>query len=491
MECEYLVVGGGTAGAVVARRLADAGYTVALVEAGPTAEHDDRVLTLSRHAELLGSELDWSFGVSGALGCDPLMRYSQAKMLGGCSSHNTSIAFRTPDWDLDDWEAAGAVGWGSVSVRPALDRVMDTLKIESANSDNELADAFVRAAVEWGLELSDFRSGNVGHEVGYFRLNKRGDTRDSSAVAYLFPLDMLNLNLRVVAGTYVHRLLIDPAGRAYGADTSMGEIRASREIILSAGVFQTPKLLMLSGLGPAQHLAQFGIPSVVDLPAVGKHLMDHPGSRVLWKAARPLPPAETHWETGAFSQERGSAYPEIQFHFTTQRSKYTPTLQPFEDDVFSLHPNVTRPRSEGTVRLRSADPYVDPAIEPNWFSDTDGYDMAILKRGLRQARDIGRQRSLAPWIERQLLPDSMTDDRALERYIRSTSTTSYHPCGTCRMGRPDPAESVVGPDLRVLGVSGLRVADASIFPCVPTVNPAITAMMVGERCSDFVLGDPF
>jgi choline oxidase len=488
-EADYIVVGGGTAGAVIARRLADAGETVLLFEAGPSGERDDRVLTLSRWDELIGSELDWDVTIEAQERGNELIRHSRAKVLGGCSSHNTCIAFRAPAWDLEEWERLGAAGWGPDGAAPYFDRVASQVNIEDSAHDNDCASAFLEAAGEWGLPRVEF-AGDVRDGAGWFKVNKRGTIRESSAVAYLFPLSRLSSNLQVVTEHEVHRVLLDASANAIGIEHSGGTAYAGKEVILCAGVFGSPKLLMLSGIGPQSHLADVGIASRVDLPGVGEHLIDHPEGIALFEATQPMAEISCHWESGFFKTLDGADFPEIMAHFTTQKFDVNTAARgyPTAMHTFSLHPNITRARSEGVVRLRSSDATAPPFVDPRYYTDPEGYDQRIMLEGIRIAREIAKQPALARWIKRELAPGDAIDDlETLSEYARMTGNTVYHPAGTCKMGAADDPMAVLDPELRVRGVGRLRVADASVFPCMTTVNPCITVMMIGEKCADLVL----
>jgi choline oxidase len=489
-EADYVIAGGGTAGAVIARRLADRGAEVVLIEAGPTGADDPRVRMLSRWDELLGTELDFDHTVEGMERGNDLLRYSTAKVLGGCSSHNTCIAFRAPDWDMDEWVRLGASGWGAATSAAYFDRVFDRVHVEGPLRHHPWASAFVEAGRQAGVPATDFREPNVRNGIGWFQANKRGDWRESSAVAYLFPLDDLPGNLTLLTEESAVRVLIGDDGAARGVVTDRGTVMAREEVIVCCGAFGSPRLLLLSGIGPEEHLRDVGIEPRVDLP-VGEHLIDHPEGIVLWEATDEISEACSHWETGVFvTIDADAGFPELMAHLTTMRFDLNTAARgyPTADAVFSMHPNVTRARSEGFVRLRSTDPGAPLHIDPRHYSDPEGYDERILVEGIRFARRLAEQPALAAVIARELAPGpAVQDEEELSEYARRTGNTVYHPAGTCRMGAADDARAVVDPDLRVRGVERLRVADASVFPCMTTVNPCITVMMIGERCSDLLL----
>lgn len=492
-EFDYLVVGGGTAGAIVAARLAEAGAEVGLIEAGPPDAPDRRILELRNWPQLLGSELDFDYRIEPQARGNGRIRHSRGRVLGGCSSHNSAIAFRTPDIDLRAWERRGARAWGPEAVLPFFERIGQRVPLELAPPDNACAAAFVEAAQQAGFPLIDFRQANSGEGVGWFVLNKRGPLRASSSVAYLHPLDRLPERLTLLTDTPVSRLLIDGHGDAVGAASERGTLRARREVVLCAGAFDSPKLLLLSGIGAADHLRSVGIPLRVDLPGVGAHLIDHPEGIVMWESARPVPPVSTQfWEAGLFVRtDPGLEAPDLMFHFGTVPFDINtaPLGYPTAEQAFCLTPNVTRACSEGMVRLRSADPAAPPVIDPRYFTDPAGHDERVMLAGVKLARRIVDQPALRAWVMRELAPGlAVQSDADLSEYARRTANTVYHPAGTCRMGATDDPLAVVDPQLRVRGMRKLRVADASIFPSMIGVNPCLTCMMIGERCAAFILG---
>jgi choline oxidase len=487
---DVVVVGGGTAGSVLARRLADRGDRVALVEAGPVDEGLDRVLQVARWMELLEGDLDYDYTIERQERGNGRIRHSRARVLGGCSSHNSCIAFRPPDRDLTEWESLGATGWGPDGFGPALDRVFATVHIAEPPEVNPLHEAVLEACAQQGLPQVRFNQGRFEAGAGRFQLNVKDGIRQSSSVAYLHPLDALPASLDLVTETKVAHVVVED-GRARGVRTTDGRVlRADREVVLSAGAFDTPKLLQLSGVGPADHLRSHGIEVVHDLPAVGEHLLDHPEGVLNWELRDPVTgPVSQHWEVGIFAHVEDDEAPDLMFHlgllpFTmqTEHAGY-----PTAEHGFALTPNVCRARSEGTVRLRSADPADAPAIDFRYFTDRDGYDERIMLAGVELAREIAAQPALCDLVARELTPGAdVTERAALSEYVRTTANTVYHPAGTCRMGDPAAATTVVDPQLRVLGVEGLRVADASVFPSMTSVNPGITCFGIGERAADLL-----
>jgi choline oxidase len=324
--------------------------------------------------------------------------------------------------------------------------------------------------------------------------------RMSASRGYLHPIMGRRRNLVVRTNAWGKRVLFNAGRKATGVqylDSTTfryGTARARREVVLSAGAIDTPKLLMLSGIGPAEHLREVGIDLLVDSPGVGSNLDDHVEGLVMWDASRSMVTRSTQWwEIGLFTRtEPGLDRPDLMMHYgsvpfdlNTVRWGY-----PTTSNGFCLTPNVTRGRSRGTVRLRSRDFRDRAKVDPRYFTDPEGHDIAVMLAGITLARRIAAQPALRGWIEGELAPgpDAVTSDELID-YIRKTHNTVYHPAGTARMGAVDDPEAVLDPRLRVKGVTGLRVADASIMPFLPAVNPNITIMMIGEKMSDLLAED--
>lgn len=522
---DYVIVGGGSAGAAVAARLSEnPDVSVALLEAGPTDADKDVVLQLNRWMELLESGYDWDYPVEPQASGNSFMRHSRAKVLGGCSSHNSCIAFWAPKEDMDEWEQMGAEGWNAASTYPLFKR-LETNDQATGSDDDHHGDsgpvhlmqippedpcgvALLDACEQQGIPRVQFNTGEtVLKGANFFQINRKADgTRSSSSVSYIHPV-LNRENLTVLTDTWVREVLFDDGTgtpRATGVkvvNNAFGRssvISASREVILSAGAIDTPKLLMLSGIGPAAHLDEHGIHTLVDSPGVGENLQDHPEAVIGWEARQPMTrDSYQWWEIGIFAPTAVGAedkpgrpdlmmhYGSVPFDMHTLRQGY-----PTSDNTFCLTPNVTHAKSRGTVRLRSRDYRDKPRVDPRYFTDPEGHDIGVLVEGIKLARQIAAQPVMAEWTGTELYPgkEVVSDDEIAE-YVKKTHNTVYHPAGTVRMGAPDDAMSPLDPQLRVKGVTGLRVADASVMPELTTVNPNITTMMVGERCADLIKAD--
>jgi choline oxidase len=515
-EFDYVIVGGGTAGCAVAARLSeDADVTVCLVEAGPSDVGDDAILDLSRWMELLESGYDWDYPIEPQESGNSWMRHARAKVLGGCSSHNSAIAFWAPKENLDDWAASGAAGWSAEECYPfyrRLETALDTTEeaeapgrgtdgpvtIRTVGDQDPCGEALLAACEQVGLPTTPFNTGRtVVRGANWFQVNARPDgTRSSASTAYIHP-NLSRSNLTVLTGYRAEKLTVDTSGprpKVTGArlrtpDTRHGvEVTARRETVLSAGAIDGPKLLMLSGIGPADHLREVGIEVLVDAPGVGENLQDHPEGLVQWEALQPMPTASTQWwQIGIFAGSEGRTTPDLMFHYGSVPFDLNIVRYgyPTAENTFCLTPNVTGAQSTGTVRLSSRDYHDKPKVDPRYF--TADHDREVMIRGIRVAREIAAAPALAEWVGKELAPgDAAASDEELFEYIRTTHNTVYHPACTVKMGADDDRMAPVTPTLRVKGVDGLRVADGSVMPDLITVNPCITTMMIGERCADFI-----
>ena len=489
---DHLVIGAGSAGCVVAARLAQAGRRVALIEAGPLEEQNEDILNLGRWPELIGGPLDYDFAIEPQPRGNSAFRHPRGRVLGGTGSLNTCIAFIPADGDFQRWVAAGGVGWSAAEVAPHYERVLATLGLELADLDNPLSAAFVSAAEAAGLPRVDFAGAKMQPGVGPAPFNRQGDRRRSTAIAYLLPLSRWSggAHLHILPERPVLRLLFE-GDRAIGVATHAGEIFAEGAIILCAGAFHTPQLLLLSGIGPADELQALGIRPYLDLPGVGENLQDHPETTIGWQTKRPPPPnAIRVWEVVLFAALDEGLAPQLMMHMGPNLvDGYARQAGfPSAEWGFSVTPNVMRPQSRGRVSLRSADPAAAPKIDFRYFQD-GGRDEAVLVDGLRLAREIAAQEPLREWIDRELFPGpKWQSDAALSRYARQVSASVYHPVGSCRLGLSVEEGAVVDPQLRLHGLANLYVADASVFPLHVGVNPNLTVAMIGERCAEWVLG---
>jgi choline dehydrogenase-like flavoprotein len=492
-EFDYLIVGSGGAGAVLARTLAErTNATVALLEAGPSDEGRAEVLDYRRYMEVRFSPLARLVPTVPPPAGNGRFTYPVSRVLGGSTSQNTCIWFRPPASDFADWEEAGAAGWGADEVMPHFADLESRIHIEEEFPDEDSHRILWRAAEEIGLPRIDFaRAFDSG--MGRYRMSKMGNRRQSTAVVFLRPLSSLPKNLAILTETEASKLIIGPGNEVLGVESNRGGMRARREVVLSAGALDTPKLLMLSGIGPAETLKAFGIEVKRNVPGVGAHLLDHPIVCVNISAAKPL--RRNHdWNYAGviFARtEAGAVWPDIEVQVGAElfEQQTGPAGYPSAPHGFTAYIAVNRARSEGTVRLASADIRDDPIVDPAYFSDRDGYDLRVMIGGIRMSRKLFTARSISEWIDTELAPGLATQsDEELGAYVRETATTGYHPAGTCAMGDANDPFRVVDPELKVIGVSRLRVADASVMPKMVSVNIAPTCMMIGHRGAFLIAG---
>ncbi|WP_297849840.1 GMC family oxidoreductase [uncultured Corynebacterium sp.] len=513
---DYIVVGGGSSGAAVAARLSEnPDVTVALLEAGPDDRKYDEVLSLKRWPELLESGLDWDYPIEEQENGNSFMRHARAKVLGGCSSHNSCIAFHTPAEDLEIWEKLGANNWNPENVLPLIKKLETNsregdqyghdgpVEIMDVPQVDPVGTAVLDACEEAGLPRKKFNTGEtVKHGAEFFQINSHKDnTRSSSAVSYLHPNEKRE-NLDILTDMWVTRILFadddtnTATGVEYLADSfnRKATISANKEVIISAGAINSPQLLMLSGIGPREHLEEFNIDVRVDAPGVGSNLQDHPEAVIQFETKVPMVRDSTQWwEIGIFTQiDDDTDLPDLMMHYGctpfdmhTARQGY-----PQADEVFALTPNVCHARSRGTVRLRSNDYRDKPKVDPRYFTDEEGYDMRIAVEGIKLARKIADQPALKDIVARELSPGAdVQSDEDIADYISKTHNTVYHPVGTVRMGSEDDEMSPLDPELRVKGTKNLRVADASVMPQIVAVNPNITCYVIGERAAQLIAGE--
>lgn len=479
-ECDYLIIGGGSSGAVVARRLAEkTSGRIILIEAGKSDEGDPAAIDLKRLDEQT-PDYDWGFRAATLKGSGPVLNYARAKLLGGCANHNDCAFIRPPDSDFDDWETRGATGWNAAAMAPYWQRIIDTITIETAPC-HPASRSFIEAGLEMGLDEVDFGR-EVRPGVGLFPLNARGRIRQSSSVAYLHPIAALPKHLEVWTECMATKLIIED-GRAVGAQTTRGDIRAARAVVLAGGSIQTPQLMMVSGLGPATELKAHGIAVIRDLPHLGRHLRDHVAAPVVWETQAPV----GGWEICPFeatmmlSLEADAPAPDILFHFGLRvREKYDDARLSTNGPAVKASPNVTRARSEGQLRLSGPTMADKPVIDLNYFDDPA--DLELLVEALKFTRRLGETKAMQALVKVEVHPGpAVQTDEQWRNYIRSVCETVYHPCCTAAIGK------VVTPELKVMGVDGLFIADASVFASLITVNINAAVMMVAEKAADCIL----
>lgn len=521
---DFIVIGGGSAGSVVAARLSeDPGVRVLLLEAGQADRHPLYHLPagFAKMTKGIGS---WGWEtVPQRHMKNKVFRYTQAKVLGGGSAINAQIYTRGNAQDYDDWRQMGCEGWAYDDVLPYFRKAEDNdtyentyhgkrgpLGVSQPIAPLPVCEAYFEAAAKLGIPRNEDVNAEKQDGVCYYQLTQRNARRSSAAMAYLGPIRGKRPNLEVRTGAAVRRLIVN-RNRATGVELADGtRLDAACEVVLSSGAIGSPRLLQLSGIGPAEHLESLGIPVTCDQPGVGANLQDHLDlycicelsgphsydrySRPLWAAVAGLqylftrkgPVASSLFETGGFwYADPDARSPDIQFHLGLGTGiEHGVASMPMGG--ITLNSCHLRPRSRGTVRLQSADPAKAPLIDPNYLQDPQDREMSIA--GLKLTQEILAQKPLEPFIlaERLPGPEVNTDEDYFD-FICEHSKTSHHCAGTCRMG-PD-AEAVVDIRLRFNGIEGLRVVDNSIMPTVISSNTNAAAIMIGEKAADMIRED--
>ena len=523
---DYIVVGAGSAGCVLANRLtADGRRKVLLLEAGPRDTYPWIHIPIGYAKTMFNKKYNWCFYTEPDPGMNNRQIYwPRGKVLGGSSAINGLIFIRGQRQDYDRWEQLGNRGWGWDDVLPYFIRSERNQRgagefhgaageqcVSDVGERHELAEAFIAASEQAGIPRNDDFNGAAQEGVGYYQLTTWRGRRRSSAVCYLKPVRK-RPNLVVETNAHALRVLLDgkrASGVAYQQHGKQQQALAQREVILSAGAVQSPQLLQLSGIGDAELLKSRGIEIVHNLPGVGQNLQDHLQIRVLHRCAKPIttnddmksvfrklgmglkyalfrsgPLGVGINQAGAFARTRGDiATPDIQFHFSAL-SADMPGAPLHDFSGFTSSICQLRPESRGSVTIKSTDPFEPPAIRPNYLAART--DCRTTVAGVKFARKIASAPALRPYIVNERLPGKQVESyEELLEFARDTGVTIFHPSGTCKMGSDSAA--VVDEQLRVHGADGLRVVDCSIMPTLVSGNTHAPAVMIAEKAADMIL----
>jgi choline dehydrogenase len=501
-QCHYAIIGAGASGSVIANRLsADPSNQVVLLEAGDW-DRDSTVTDPGGFVKLWGSSIDWALPTTPqAAMAGRELTINQGKVVGGSTSINAMMYVRGNPANFNQWQEMGADGWGYKDVLPYFKKIENyeggasdyrgvngEISVRDCPDDVMRSEEFLRGAVELGYNGPhwDYNGERQENGSGFLQFHITPDgQRASGATAFLEPI-LNRPNLTLITGAQVTRVLISE-GRAYGVeyqlDGKIEQLLVEKEVIVSAGTLASPKILLLSGVGPAEHLSELGVPVQADLPGVGQNLQDHVQLPVIFRANTERPMTTLLTGNVLFVRTDDDAVaPDLQLNFTPSiPAPLAPVLPDFGGNVCIFLAILVQPKSVGEIKLRSADPFDKPVINPNYLQEEA--DMEVFRKAIDLVRNLTQTNAFAPLNGGELAPGPGDPDG----FIRTQSSTLWHPAGTCKIGNDSMA--VVDSQLRVHGVKGLRVADASVMPNVTSGNTVAVCFMIGEKAADMILAD--
>ncbi|HRX70662.1 MAG TPA: GMC family oxidoreductase N-terminal domain-containing protein [Candidatus Competibacteraceae bacterium] len=502
---DFIIVGAGSAGSVLTRRLSeDPDVRVLVLEAGPAGTSPDietRIQTPAAWPTLLGSEVDWGYrsvpqpGLAGREIYEP-----RGKLPGGTSNLYVLMHIRGHASDFDGWAAQGCAGWDYQSVLPYFQKLEDQedgtgpwigkggpipLLNAGLHDPNPTSAAFIAACRELGYPATDDFNGPQMEGTGWHHVNIRDGKRWSAREGYLLPA-LARPNVTLSASSQATRLLFEGrrcVGVEYDQNGTLQTVRADREVLVCAGAIESPKLLLLSGIGNPDHLREFNIPVMAALPGVGENFHNHVLTGVIQGTARPAPPGHLNLSEAAlfYKSDPAQSGPDIQIAFV--HVPFDIIVGQQNPNSVSILPGVVRPTSRGWVRLASGNPLDKPRVNPNYLGTED--DAQRLVDAVKRARDIFATRAFSDWVTVELLPGpAVAAGAQLREFVRQRADSYHHQAGSCKMGTDDLA--VVDPSLRVHSVDGLRVVDASAMPVVPSGNCHAGILMIAEKCAGLI-----
>ncbi|MBS0186131.1 MAG: GMC family oxidoreductase N-terminal domain-containing protein [Proteobacteria bacterium] len=523
-EFDYIVVGGGSSGCVIVNELVKKGYKVLLLEAGQNDSNLLLHIPFGYYKTIFNKKLSWNYWTDEipTLG-NRKMFWPRGKVLGGCSSVNGLVYIQGQPEDFNSWEAEGNLGWGWSSIFPYFEKIAknrffnqkdDNFIFSEIKDPHPLCENFIKACEEAGVKRSKDFNGEDQEGCGYFDLSVKNGRRCSSSTAFINPIRNFS-NFKLSLNSFVTKILFDTTktkaiGVEYYKNNSLFSATAKKEIILSAGAINSPKILQLSGVGDGEHLKKIGVDIVKHLPGVGQNLQDHYQIRLIyttkkidslnvlskkftWKAKvlyqyminRNGPLAIGAAQAGAFIKSSSAKTPDLQLHFIPLSVEVPgKTLHSFSGITISICQ--LRPKSRGCINIISSDPWTAPSIQPNYLFHAFDIDTTI--EGIKICRKIMNQKAMNDYIDLEFEPGTeCSTDTHLLNFMKERGTTIFHPVGTCKMGTD--ANSVVNSELKIHGLEGIRVIDASIMPTLVSGNTNAAAIIIGKKGCDLILSD--